>query len=195
MKKESMVVRGALIVGFATALLLSFGCGGSDTGSGATPPALACSDAGAAAANTVIMSCAGAIDGTTEKVNVVIGGPASGTTTLRGLNFEVTYDPAKVVFVSATNGEGGIFPPSALVAPKAFPDDPIPHVVLAIQLVMGVPDVVVGAGQHVVMTLTFQGAPGATFAGTPLNFDLEKSEATSPSNPVTFASGLVLSYR
>ena len=190
-----MTGRGALVAGFATALLSSLGCGGgSDTGSGPTPPALACSDGGAAAANNVILSCGGPIDGTTAKVIVVIGGPASGTTTLRGLNFDVTYDSAKVVFVSATNDAGGIFPPNSLVAPIAFPDDLIPHVVLAIQQVVGVPDVVVGAGQHVVLTLTFQRAPGATFDGTPLNFDLDKSEATSPSNPITFASGLALSF-
>jgi len=190
MKKESMVVRGALIVGFATALLLSFGCGGSDTGSGATPPALACSDAGAAAANTVIMSCAGAIDGTTEKVNVVIGGPASGTTTLRGLNFDVTYDPAMLEFVLAATPASPLFQDAFVFAVLA--NGLQGRVVVAIQQPGDLAPVVVAPGEHDVLSLSFRRVPAATFDPTPLTF--ERAQATAAVPPVAFTSGLALGY-
>jgi hypothetical protein len=143
------------------------------------------------------MTCGGPINATTEQIDVVIGGPASGTTSLRGLNFDVTYDPAKLTFVSATEVAGGPFSANALVAATAFPLDPVPHVVVSIQQVSGDPDVVVNAGQQVVLLhLSFAVASGATtFLDEPLDFDVGRSETTPPNTAISFGSSLVLSYQ
>jgi len=189
-----MMARRLFLLGFAAALLTALGCSSSG-GDGGASPAIACVDGGAAAANAITMTCAGATDSTTELVNVVLGGPASGTTSLRGLNFDVTYDPSKLTFVSATNYTGGPFSTGALVPATALPLDPTPHVVVSIQQVGGDPDVVIGAGQQVVMLhLSFARAPAATFGPTPLEF--VNAEATVASPAITFASvsGLALSY-
>jgi len=186
-----MTVRGALIAGFASALLLSFGCGGSDTGSGPAPPTLACTDGGAAAANTVIMSCGGPIDGTTEKVNVVLGGPAApNTTTLRGLNFDVTYDPAKLEFVPAASYVSPLFPDAFVLAVLANGQQG--RVVAAIQQPGDLAAVSVATGEHDVLSLSFRRVAGATFGPTPLTF--ERAQATAALPAISFASGLALEY-
>lgn len=201
MRSTAMKVRWLFLFGFALALLTAFGCsnGGSVI---VNEPALACVDGGAAAANAVVMNCGGATDSTTERVDVVMGGPAAGSTALRGLNFDVTYDPAYLTFVSATENTGGPFSANALLLAKALPNDPTPRVVVSIQQVSGDPDVVIGAGQQVLMLhLTFTRAPGVTtFGATPLNFDVATSEATPPAPPtlptvVAFGGALGLSYQ
>jgi len=186
---------------FAVALLTAFGCGGGSDNGGSTTPTIACTDGGAAVADSVTMRCGGATNTTTEQINVVIGGPATGTTSIRGLNFDVTYDPTKVTFVSATNPTGGPFPASALLAATAFPLDLTPHVVVSIQEVFGDSDVVIAAGQQVVLlNLSFATATGVTtFSPTPVSYDLSASEVTPPPPPavpttVTFGSSLMLSY-
>ena len=181
-------VRRVPAIAFVAALLGSFGCGGGD--SGTTLPPLSCSDGGAAAANTVVLSCGAALDGTTERVDVVIGGPDSGVTTLRGLNFNVNYDPAKLEFVSA-DSMSPLFDPSALVIVKLL-NGLQGTVVAGIQQVVE-DDVVVAPGQHPVITLTFRTVAGAAFDPTPLTFD--RAEATAPSQIVTFSSGLAVGYR
>jgi hypothetical protein len=153
-----------------------------------------------AAANAVTMTCGGATDSSTEQVNVVMGGPAAGTTSLRGLNFDVTYDSTKLTFVSATNPAGGPFAAAALVDATALPNDATPHVIVSIQQVGADPDVVIGPGQSVMLHLTFTRTPAATFSPTPLAFDLATSEVTAPTPPtvpavVTFGSTLALSYQ
>jgi hypothetical protein len=195
-----MIARWLFLFGFAVALLISLGCGGSSSDNGSTGPALACTDGGAAAADAVTMTCGGATDSTTEQVNVVMGVPAAGATSLRGLNFDVTYDSTKLTFVSATNYTGGPFPAAALVVATALPNDPTPHVIVSIQQVGTDPDVVIGPGQHVMLHLSFTRTPAATFAPTPLEFDLATSEVTPPTPPtvpavVTFGSALALSYQ
>jgi hypothetical protein len=194
MRSTAMMARWLFSFGFAAALLTSLGCssGGSD---GTTPPALACS-AGSASADAVTMTCGGPINATTEQINVVIGGPASGTTSLRGLNFDVMYDPAKLTFVSATNPASGPFSANAFVLATASLD-PVPHVVVSIQQVSGEPDVVVNAGQQVVLLhLSFAVASGATtFLDEPLDFDVGRSETTPPNTAISFGSSLVLSYQ
>jgi len=179
-----MMVRRLFLLGFAVALPMAFGCSsGSDK--------LGCGDEGAAAANAVAMSCGGATDSTTEQVDIVLGGPASGSTTVRGLNFDVTYDPAKVEYVPAASDASALFP-SALVAVTLFNGQP-GRVVVSIQEFGGLPPVQVGAGQHVVLSLSFRRAAGTTFGPTPLAF--ENAEATSASPAVNFAAGLALSYQ
>ena len=195
-----MIARWLFLFGFAVALLISLGCGGSSSDNGSTEPALACTDGGPAAADAVTMTCGGATDSTTEQVNVVMGVPAAGATSLRGLNFDVTYDSTKLTFVSATNYTGGPFPAAALVVATALPNDPTPHVIVSIQQVGTDPDVVIGPGQHVMLHLSFTRTPAATFAPTPLEFDLATSEVTPPTPPtvpavVTFGSALALSYQ
>jgi hypothetical protein len=60
----------------------------------------------------------------------------------------------------------------------------------------GDPDVVVDAGQQVVlMNLTFVVASGvAAVAPTPISFDVANSETTPPTTGVVFGSSLMLSY-
>ena len=191
MKRQSLTARGLFVVGFATALLSSLGCGGGDAGGGGpVPPALACSDGGTAATNTVAMSCGGLIDATTERVDVVIGGPASGTTTLRGLNFDVTYDPTKLEFVPEAVPSSPLFPDALVLAVLANGEQG--RVVAAIQQVGTLPDVAVTTGEHLVISLTFRRVPATTFGPTPLTF--ERSVATAASPAIAFASGLTLEY-
>jgi len=188
-----MPARGLLVVAFGAALLGSIGCGGgSDSGgSGVTVPALSCSDGGPAAEDAVTMNCGGAIDGTTERVDVVMGGPATGTTTLQGLNFDITYDPAALEFIPEAIPTSPLFP-SALVL-TVLANGQQGRLVAAIQQPGTLPDVDVGPGQHLVLSLTFRTVPGAAFDPTPLAF--ERADATNASDPVSFVSGLAVGYR
>jgi len=179
-----MMARRLFLLGFAAALLTAFGCssGGAQLG---------CSDGGAAAANAVNMKCGGATDSTTKQVDVVMGGPASGSTTLRGLNFDVTYVPSNLEFLPAANSTSPLFP-GALVAVTLFNGEP-GRVVVSIQQTGDLPVVTVGTGQHVVLSLSFRRVPGTTFGPTPLA--LENAEATTASTAISFAGGLALSYQ
>jgi len=196
MRSTAMMARRLFLLVFAVALLTAFGCGGGGDG-GTMSPTIACSVVGAPQPNFVTMTCGGPTNATTEQINVVIVGPTSGTTTLRGLNFDVTYDPAKLAFVSATKDASGPFSAGALVAATAFPLDPVPHVVVSIQQVYGDPDVVINADQQVVLLyLAFTVTSGATtFLDEPLNFDPGRSETTPPTITVSFDSNLMLSYQ
>ena len=118
-----MMARRLFLLGFAAALLTALGC--SSSGGDPVPSAaIVCVNGGAAAANAVTLTCAGATDNTTEQVNVVLGGPASGSTTLRGLNFDVTYDSSKLEYVPAVTDTSPLFSPNALVAVTLFNGQP-----------------------------------------------------------------------
>jgi hypothetical protein len=193
-----MIARRLFLCGFAAALLAALGCSDSGSSSGTpTNPAFTCADGGAAGANAVTMTCGGLLDSVTEQVNVVIGGPSSGSTNLRGLNFDVTFDSTKLTFVSASLNAAGPFASDALVVASAEPAATPTHVVVSIQQTGGNPDVTIASGQQaVVMHLAFAhvGSP-ATFAGSPLSFDPASSETTPPGTGVTFGSSLALSYQ
>ena len=182
-----MTARGLFLAGFALALLSSLGCGGGSDG-GPIPPALACSDGGTAGANTVTMSCGALIDATTERVDVVIEGPASGTTTLRGLNFDVTYDPTKLEFVPAGHPASPLFPDALVLVNLANGQQG--RIVAAIQQVGTLPDVAVTTGEHEVISLSFRRVGTDTFDPTPLTFDRAQGTAAVPA--ITFANGLSL---
>ena len=188
-----MIARRLFLLGFAAALVTAFGCssGSDDGGGGGTPPpAIVCTDGGAAPANGVTLNCGGAINTTTEQVVVTMGGPASGTTTLRGLNFDVTYDPTKLDYVPAATPQSPLFP-DALVAVTL--ENGVPGIlVVSIQQPGTALNVGVGPGPHPVMTLTFSRVTGVSFPPTPLDFD--NFEATSASATVGFSSALALSY-
>lgn len=180
-----MRARRLFLLGFAAALPTAFGCG-----SGTNPAQLAC-DGGGAAANAVTMTCGGATNSTTEQVNVVMGGPASGSTTLRGLNFDVTYVTSNLEFVPAASYTSPLFP-NALVAVTLF-NGQQGSVVVSIQQPGGLPDVAVGVDPQVVLSLSFRSVAGATFVSTPLTF--ANAEATAASTAISFLSGLALSYQ
>lgn len=184
-----MMARTLFLLGFAAALLTGVGCSNGSSG-GSTTVALSCSDGGAAGANVVTMSCGGETDATTEQVNFVMGGPAAGTTTLQGLNFDVTYDPARVEFVPAASYTSPRFP-GAIVLVQLF-NDQQGRVVVSIQQTAGVLESV-GPGQHDVLSLSFRSLTGTTFGLAPLTF--ENTEATNASTPVSFVGGLALSYQ
>lgn len=197
-----MIARRLLLIGFLMALPAAIGCSDDEGGGGTATPAIACTDGGAAAANAIALTCGGPVDTATEIVDVVIGGPASGATSLRGLNFDVTYDSSKLTFVLATKDAAGPFSFAALLAASARPADPIPHVIVSIQQVAGDPDVTIAAAQEVVLLrLVFARAQGtAAFAPTPLAFDPGTSEVTPPTPPtlpaaLSFAGNLMLSYQ
>jgi hypothetical protein len=173
------------LLGFAAALLTAFGCS-----SGTNPAQLACSDGGAAA-NAVTMTCGGATNSTTEQVDVVMGGPASGSTTLRGLNFDVTYVTSNLEFVPAASFTSPLFP-GALVAVTLF-NGQQGRVVVSIQQPGGLPDVAVGADPQVVLSLSFRSVAGVTFGSTALTF--ANAETTAASTAISFLSGLALSYQ
>lgn len=185
-----MTARRLVSIGFAIALLAAFGCGG---GSDSNPPApaFACTDGGAAPANGVTLACGGATGGTTELVNAVIGGPAAGATTLKGLNFDVTYDATKLEFVPDAAPVSPLMPDALVVVALA---NGLPgRVVVGIQQPGTFPDVSVGSGQHVVLSLSFRRLGTTTFVPTPL--PIENADATGASATITFASALALSYQ
>ena len=188
-----MTARRLFLSAFVVALVTAFGCS-SGGGGGAPAPARGCSDAGAAAANAMTMACGGSTDGSIERVDVVMGGPATLTTTLRGFNFDVTYDPSKLEFVSVTGATSALFPPSALVLASLLNGQP-GQVVVSIQQVGGVADVVVAAGQHVALSLSFRRVAGVTFGPTPLEF--QNGDVSGASTAVGFPglSGLALAYQ
>ena len=185
-----MMVGRWIGVGFAAALLTALGCsnGGSDA-----PPStnmIACTDGGAAAANAVTTVCGGAAGTTTEIVKIVMGGPAAGTTTLQGLNFDITYDSTKLQWVSASS-TSPLFPGALVVV--ALANGAPGRVVVGIQMTGGA-TVDVASGQHDVLTLNIQRASGVSFAPTPVAFDPAASGATPTTAPVTFTGSLALSY-
>ncbi len=177
-------------VGFAAALLTAVGC---SSGGGDAPPGtimIACTDGGAAGVNAVTTMCGGVVGTTTEKVNIVMGGPAAGTTTLQGLNFDITYDPTKLHWVSASS-TSPLFPGALVVV--ALANGLQGRVVVGIQMTGGA-SVNVPPGQHDVLTLNFQRASGVSFAPTPVAFDPAASSPTPTSAPITFTGSLALSY-
>jgi len=192
MKRQPLTARGLFVAGFAAALLSSLGCGGgSDSGGGGSvPPALVCTDAGTVGANSVTMSCGGLLYATTERVDIVIGGPASGSTTLRGLNFDVTYDPAKLEFVPEAVPTSPLFPDALVLV--ALANGQQGRVIAAIQQVGTLPDVPVPPGVNWVLSLSFRRVSAETFGPTPLTYD--RASATAASQPITFTDGLALAY-
>jgi hypothetical protein len=82
--------------------------------------------------------------------------------------------------------------PGALVAVALANGQP-GDVVVSIQQTGGSPDVSVAAGQHPVLSLSFQTATGVTVSPTPMVF--ANPQATSASATITFASALALSYQ
>jgi hypothetical protein len=121
---------------------------------------------------------------------VTIVGPATGSTTLQGVNFDLTYDATKLQFVPAASYTSPLFP-GALVGVTLFDGQP-GRVVVSIQNTGGVA-VAVPAGQTLVLGLSFSAVAGATFAPTPVAF--ENAEATVASTAVTFGGALALSYQ
>ena len=153
--------------------------------------ALTCSDGGSPSTNTVVMRCGGLTAGSMETVDVVIGGPTSGITTLRGLNFDAVYDPSKLEFLTVSSATSQLFPPSALVVAELDNGEP-GRAVVSIHQVGGFPDVAVSAGPHVALSLSFRVVAGAMFGPTPVQFDTNRSEAADASVTVAFAGDLRL---
>ena len=102
-----MTARRLFLFAFAAALLAGLGCSNDPATTG---PALVCTDGGDAAPNGVNTNCGMALDAVTERVDIVMGGPNAGSTTLRGLNFDVVYDPAKLTFMPAASYTSTLFP-------------------------------------------------------------------------------------
>lgn len=183
-----MTARRWFLIAFAAALLTGAGCSNDGPSStGATGPALSCADSGNAGANGVTTNCAGGSGDV--QVDVVMGGPAAGSTTLRGLNFDVVYDPTNLAFVPAGNYASPLFP-AALIA---VTESPAGRVIVSIQQPGGSPAVSVGTGQHGVLSLTFTRQGTATFPPAAVTF--QNSEATSASAAITFSSGLSIAYQ
>lgn len=192
MRNIAMTTRRLFLFVFAAALVTAFGC--SNGGGVLVSPTLVCTDGGPAAANAVALTC-GATTGGTQRVDVVLGGPA----TLSGLSFNVMYDGANLVYDSYDSSAASQLFPGAIIA--VFPSDEpnsVPgykDVVVAIQMTGGTA-LTNEVGQHVVLSLNFQRASGTTFGPTPLAFNLERTlTATPPTAGTTFASSLSLSYQ
>jgi hypothetical protein len=194
MTLAATTARRWILPAFATVLLTGVGCSSGGGGEGTTMPALTCSDGGSPATNTVVMRCGGLTAGSMEAVDVVIGGPSSGVTTLRGLNFDVVYDPSKLEFVSVSSAASELFPASALVVAE-LENGEQGRVVVSIHQVGGVPDVVVPTGSHLALSLSFRVVAEAVFAPTPVQFDASSSEATEASATVGFAGDLRLAHQ
>ena len=193
MKSGAIMTRGLAWFLLAGALLTGLGC--SDYPDLITTvPALTCEDGGAAAANTVALTC-GETTGDTQQVNVVLGGPA----TVSGLSFNVMYDGSSLDYDSYDASTVHQFFPGALVSivPSIEPNS-VPgyqDVIVAIQMTGGT-GLTGDPGQHVVLTLNFRRISGAVFGPTPLTFNLERTLTATPATAgTTFASDLVLAYQ
>jgi hypothetical protein len=184
-----MTARRLFLSAFAAALVAGLGCSNGDDSTPAGP-ALVCTDGGDAAANGVNTNCGAALDAVTEQVAIVMGGPASGSTTIVGLSLDVTYDPTKLTFMPAASYTSTLFPPPALIAVSSVTAG---RVIVGIQQPGDQPAVTVTPGQHVVLNLSFRVAPGATFPATPLG--VENTQATTASAPISFASGTAIAYQ
>ena len=192
-----MMARRLLLVGFAAALPMAFGCSSSVDD---PTPSFACTG-GAAAANTVTMVCGGGND-TTQQVDVVIDGQDLPELKLNGLDFNVMYDGLSLTLMSEDHSAASQLFPGALVS-VAVPPSTEPNTVSGYS---GYKDVVVGihmtgnalapivVGQHVVLSLTFQRAAGTTFTA-PVLFNPDRTKVATPTSAGTaFADGLSLSY-
>lgn len=186
-----MIASRLLLLGFAMALLPAVGCSNGAEPGGAIAPELSCTDGGTVDPLTVRVLCGTAMDATTERVDVVLGGPSSGTTTLRGFNFDLTYNPSKLEFVPATSYSSPMIPGALIVV--TLSDGQQGRVVVSVQTVGGLPDKSVGPYLYTILSLSFRCVPGATFGPAPLT--MENAEATGASTPIKFASGLALSYQ
>jgi hypothetical protein len=183
-----------MAAGFVAALLSSLGCGGGSGGgdnSGPVPPAMVCTEAGTAGINTVTMSCGGLIDSGTERVDIVIEGPASGTTSLRGMNFDVVYDATKLEFLPDANPVSPLFPDAFVLV--ALANGQQGRVVAAIQQPGNLSAVAVSTGEHQVLSFSFRRLGADTFDPTPLTF--ERAQGTGAVPAITFANGLSLGYQ
>ena len=193
-----MMARRMFLLGFAAALLTALGCSSSGGDGGTPSPAIVCTNGDAASPGALTLVCGGATSSTTEQVNVVMGGPALGTTTLRGINFDVTFDPLKLQFEALTPSDpsdpNALFPPTAI--PLAQLSDTPGRVVVTIQQVGGDPDRVVPAGQYNAFSLSFKRVAGATFGPTPLAFEHAEYTRPQPLTPISFpiVNGPTLSY-
>lgn len=178
---------------FAAALLTAFGC--SDDGDvPTTTPAFACLDGGAASANAVSLGCGGA-SADTQRVDIVIGGPAA----VSGLSFNVMFDGSKLAYDSYDATPANDLFPGALVSvvestePNSTPG--FKDVVVAIQMTGGTA-LTGDPGQHLVLSLSFQRASGATFDPSPLSFNVERTLTATPASAgTTFGSSLTVAYR
>jgi len=187
-----MMARRLFLFLFAAALLTAFGC--SSGGDVSVSPTFACTDGGTPVANAVTMTCGGSTYAT-QQVDVVIGGPA----TLSGLSFNVMYDGDNLVYDSYdASAASQLFPGALILVTPSTEPNSVPgykDVVVAIQMTggMALTDV---AGSHLVLSLTFARAPGATFGATPLDFNIDRTLTATPSTAgTTFASNLALSYQ
>ncbi len=192
MKRRGWTASRWIEIGFAAALLYAVGCSSSGTSSPPTSVVFACTDSGNAAPDAVTMSCGAATAATTERVDVIIGGPALGSTTMRGMNFDVVYDPAKLEFVPAGSYSSPLFSANALVA-VGLAGGQQGRLIVSIQEPGTSSDVAVGTGQHLVLSLTFRTVSAATFSPTPVTF--ENAEASGASATIAFGSALALSYQ
>lgn len=185
-----MTIRRLFLLAFGVALLVGFGCSSSDYGNNNGAPTLGCSDGGTVAADAVTLSCGGTTDSVSERVDVVMGGTASGTTTLRGLNFDVTYDASKVSFTDTSPYTSPLFP-DALIAVSLF-NGQQGRVVVSIQQPGGLPDVQVAPGERDVLSLSFTRVTNTAFNPSALLF--ANTEATAASVPIAFTNSLAISY-
>ena len=179
----------ALSLGLAAALLTAMACGGGGGGPDVSTPQLACTGS-AGGTDSVGMTCGSRVDSATERIDVVVVGPASGTTTSMGFNFDVTYDASKVQFMGSSAVSDLI--PNGLVA-VSLSNGQQGRLIVSVQQPGNLAPVSVGPGQFTLLTLDFQTVSGAKFGPTPLAFD--NADATSASSPVTFASTLELAFQ
>lgn len=181
-----MRARRLFLVGFAAALLTAFGCSSNVDD---PVPSFACAG-GTAAENTVAMVCGGGND-TTQQVDVVIGGQTG--LELNALNFDVKYDGSSLQLVSVdTTAASQLFPGAlpATVLNDVAGQPGYKELVVGIEMT-GDQLAPVDAGEHVVLTLTFQRTAGMTFTN-PLSF--KNTKAIPVSANTAFDSSLSLSY-
>jgi len=184
---------GIPALGLAALLLLTSSCGG-DGGGGTQTAVMTCSSSDTVGANQVAMRCGVEPVNDQGRVDVVLGGPASGEMTVRGFNFDITYDPTKVEYVPSSGFTSPLFVTddglqTALVV-VALADGQQGRVVVSVQQPGDLPAQSVDAGTHEVVSLWFRRVVGETFGPTGLAFD--NAEATGASVSIEFGSDLSL---
>jgi hypothetical protein len=154
-------------------------------------PQFTCSDSSSGVIDTVFLDCGAAISDTTWRVDVSIGGPSSGTTTLRGVALDLTYDPSSIEWVSEPSYTSPAMP-GALVA-VALLGGAQGTLVIGIQLPGSSPPAAIEPGSETLLSLQFRRKGSASFAPVPLQ--IENGAATGASTAINFSSTLALAYQ
>src|SRR5262245_48645161 len=157
------------------------------------PPGFRCTDLGPAPPNKVVQVCGGLVDSDTERLDIVLGGPLLGGTTLRGVEFGLLYPPSAIELVPEASYSSPLFSPNAVVT--VTPNPVLPGLLdVSIHELDTIPEPVsVGAGQNIILSLKFRRRAWGDFGNVHALFS--GFFAISPSTPIDFSTTVEFQYQ